>query len=120
MHVNARCGCAVLVVTAALFGFTPATATEMKVVTPNELWALFEVKRFPVYPYEARRARITGSGIFRIYADPDGTIRTVAVMKSTGSQILDLAAAGGLYHSKLKASNKRREIDMPVTFTMAR
>jgi hypothetical protein len=44
----------------------------------------------------------------------------VAVMKSTGSKILDLAAAGGLYQSKLKASNKRREIDMPVTFTMTR
>jgi TonB family protein len=118
--MNARRGCAVLVLMAALFRSTPATATDVKVVTPKELWALFEVKRSPVYPYEARRARITGSGIFRIYANPDGTIRTVAVMKSTGSKILDLAAAGGLYQSKLKASNKRREIDMPVTFTMTR
>jgi TonB family protein len=104
----------------AVYASISARDVETKVVTPPELWSLFEVKKYPVYPYEAMRSRITGSGIFRIYANPDGTIRTVGVMKSTGSQILDLAAAGGLYHCKLKPSNKRREIDMPVTFTTTR
>lgn len=95
-------------------------ATEVKVVTSDELWALFDKKMFPVYPYEARRSRITGSGIYRMYINPDGSVRTVGVMKSTGSKILDLAAAGGLYHCHLKPSVHRREIDMPVTFTMTR
>jgi TonB family protein len=90
---------------------------EIKVVTPKELMAMFDKKMVPVYPYEARRSRMTGSGLFRMYIDPDGNVRTVAVMKSTGSKILDLAAAGGLYHCHAKPG-RRREVDMPVTFKM--
>ena len=96
-----------------------AYAIEVKVVTPRELWALFDKKARPIYPYEARRAYRTGSGIFRMYIDPDGSVRAVAVMKSTGSPILDLAAAGGLYRWHAVPS-RRREVDMPVAFTMTR
>ena len=96
-----------------------AVAVDVKVVTPKELWDLFIKKGIPQYPFEARRARTTGSGIYRMYIEPDGTVRTVGVMKSSGSQILDLAAAGGLYQWRAKPG-KRREIDMPVTFTMTR
>ena len=96
-----------------------AFSVETKVVTPQELWALFPVKAAPLYPYDARRARATGSGIFRMYIEPDGTVRAVGVMKSTGNKDLDLAAAGGLYRWKAFAG-KRREIDMPVAFTMSR
>jgi outer membrane biosynthesis protein TonB len=42
---------------------------------------------------------------------------TSRLMKSTGSPILDLAAAGGLYRWHAKPG-RRREVDMPVTFTM--
>ena len=90
---------------------------EIKVVTPTELWAIFDKKMVPVYPYEARRAHITGAGLFRMYIDPDGNVRTVAVMKSTGSKILDLAAAGGLYRCHAKPG-RRREVDMPVRFML--
>jgi TonB family protein len=108
-------------VAVGLFLLAPAAhGVEMTVVTPPELWSLFAVRKFPVYPYEAMRSRLTGSGIFRMYVNPDGTVRTVAVMKSTGSRILDLAAAGGLYHCRLKPYPKRREIDMPVTFATRR
>jgi len=96
-----------------------ANAIEIKVVTPKELWTLFDRKALPIYPYEARRGRIQGSGIFRMYINLDGSVRTVAVMKSTGSPILDLAAAGGLYRWHAK-SGRRREIDMPVRFTLSR
>lgn len=54
-------------------------AAETKVVTPKELWTLFDKLRIPVYPYEARRARITGSRLFRMYVNPDGSVRTVGV-----------------------------------------
>ena len=122
MSMRLRLRTLLLVFLAAIALSPPAYARDVqaKVVTPQELWSLFEVRRHPIYPYEARRARITGSGIFRMYVNPDGRVRTVGVMKSTGSKILDLAAAGGLYHCKLKPSNKYREIDMPVTFTMTR
>ena len=105
----------------ALIVASPMSAlrAETKVVTPQELWALFPVKAYPIYPYEARRARATGSGIFRMYIEPDGRVRAVGVMKSTGHKQLDLAAAGGLYRWKA-FPGKRREVDMPITFTMTR
>lgn len=96
-----------------------AAAVETKVVTPQELMALFPVKAMPLYPYEARRARATGTGIYRMYIEPDGSVRAVGVMKSTGNKELDLAAAGGLYRWKA-LPGKRREVDMPVTFSMSR
>lgn len=94
-----------------------AHGADTKVVTPKELWALFPVKAYPIYPYEARRARATGSGVFRMYIEPDGRVRAVGVMKSTGNRQLDLAAAGGLYRWKA-FPGKRREVDMPVAFSM--
>ena len=103
---------------AALFAFTPRVlAVESRVVTPQELWSLFEKRPSPFYPYEARRARTTGSGLFRMYVNRDGTVRAVGVMKSTGSKALDLAAAAGLYRSRLKPG-RNREVDIPVAFTM--
>jgi TonB family protein len=106
-------GVAVMTVTCLVSSY----GAEIKVVTPKELWAMFDKKMVPVYPYEARRSHITGSGLFRMYIDPDGHVRTVAVMKSTGSKILDLAAAGALYHCHAKPG-RRREVDMPVGFMM--
>lgn len=94
-------------------------AADTKVVTPAELTSLFVKRGLPQYPYEARRAYQSGTGLFRMYVEPDGQVRTVAVMKSTGSKILDLAAAGGLYQWRAKPYPKRREIDMPVRFSMA-
>lgn len=93
-------------------------AADTKVVTPPELWAMFPTKALPLYPYEARRSRTTGSGLFRMYIEPDGRVRAVGVMKSTGSKVLDLAAAGGLYRWRA-FPGKRREVDMPVTFSMS-
>jgi TonB family protein len=69
------------------------------------------------YPYEARRSHSTGSGIFRVYIRPDGTVKTVGVVRSTGHPELDLAAAAGLYHCLAKPGGSR-EVDMPVAFTM--
>lgn len=96
---------------------TRSLCAETKVVTPDELAALFPVKAYPIYPYNARRARASGSGIFRMYVEPDGRVRAVGVMKSTGNRDLDLAAAGGLYRWKA-FPGKRREVDMPVTFSL--
>ena len=52
-----------------------------------------------------------------MYINADGSVRTVGVMKSTGSPILDLAAAGGLYQWHAKPFRRPREVDMPMTFT---
>ncbi len=71
------------------------------------------------YPREARRLHWSGNGIFRVYVRPNGTVKTVGVVKSTGHPDLDLAAAAGLYHC-LARPGGRREIDMPVSFTLSR
>jgi len=107
----------VLVLTLTMLFCADARGVEFNVVTPQELWALFDKKGIPQYPWEARRSGITGSGIYRMYIDPDGNVRTVGVMKSTGNKFLDIAAAGGLYQWHAIPTGKRREIDMPVTFT---
>ena len=98
--------------------FATQLMAETRVVSNSELWALFDKKMYPVYPYEARRGYIQGKGLYRMYIDPDGSVRAVGVMKSTGSKILDLAAAGGLGHCHLKPRGKPFEIDMPIEFTM--
>lgn len=71
------------------------------------------------YPRIARHQNRSGSGIYRVYINPDGKVRTVGVVRSTGHQDLDLAAAAGLYHSLLKPG-RRRELDLPVTFMLGR
>ncbi len=111
-----------MVAATAVFALTfawpeSAASAETKVVTPPELWAMFPTKALPIYPREAMRARATGTGLFRMYIEPDGRVRAIGVMKSTGNKHLDLAAAGGLYRWKA-FPGKRREVDMPVTFTM--
>ena len=112
MKIVSLCAGLVLVIVAR-----ESSAVDMRVVTPQELWALFDKRGIPQYPYEAKRSRITGSGIFRMYINADGSVRTVGVMKSTGSPILDLAAAGGLYQWHAKPFRRPREVDMPMTFT---
>ncbi len=41
------------------------------------------------YPYEARRQRVAGSGIFMLHFRPDGTVDKVVPVRSTGSPLLD-------------------------------
>ena len=43
----------------------------------------------PSYPYEARRARKTGSGKFLLRFNPAGQVIEVRVVRSTGSDLLD-------------------------------
>ncbi|MDQ2660084.1 MAG: energy transducer TonB, partial [Verrucomicrobiota bacterium] len=51
----------------------------------------------PEYPYEARRQRLTGSGVALLTIDPgSGAVVEVAMAQSTGSSVLDHAAVSGL------------------------
>jgi TonB family protein len=46
----------------------------------------------PDYPVEARRQRLTGSGVFALHITPDGNVERVEILKSIGYPILDQAA----------------------------
>ena len=72
------------------------------------------------YPIEARRARITGSGVFEMRIDPKtGRVKGVLVVQSTGSQILDWAAVRGFSHFRFK-SGAIIAAWAPVKFSLSR
>jgi TonB family protein len=71
----------------------------------------------PVYPDEARRARLTGRGVFWLYLDKStGGVTKIKVAKSTGHDILDQAAWTALVHWRFPSGIDGMVV--PVAFTM--
>ncbi len=102
---------------AALIAVSAEVQGRVTYATSAEVLAMFPKKYTPSYPYEARRARLQGSGVFRMYIDENGVVTQIGVLKSTGHKLLDVNASYGLIHWRAKPG-RRREVDMPVTFTM--
>ena len=72
----------------------------------------------PEYPYEARRARITGNGLAVMTVDPvDGVVTEVMMSVSTGSPMLDNAAIAGFRRWRFKPGTAS-QVKVPITFTM--
>ncbi|PYJ10887.1 MAG: hypothetical protein DMF06_04870 [Verrucomicrobia bacterium] len=72
----------------------------------------------PEYPYEARRQRITGSGIVAITVDPlTGAVTDVSMWQSTGSPYLDNAAMTGFRRWRFKPGMAYK-IKSPITYTL--
>jgi TonB family protein len=46
----------------------------------------------PAYPEEAQKAKTSGSGIYELRINKGGTITSVVIVKSSGSDVLDRAA----------------------------
>ena len=70
------------------------------------------------YPYEARRQKITGSGIVVITVDSgSGSVTNVVMEASTGSQILDNAAITGFRRWRFKPGTVSR-VRSPITYTL--
>src|SRR5438552_14148178 len=76
---------------------SPVPKVEVTVYAPN-----------PQYPPEARQARLSGSGWFRLFFTEAGRVTHVRVIKSTGSKILDAAAVQTLVHWRFKPGLKVR------------
>lgn len=110
--------CLALIIS-TLFVTTSLVATTPKVTYAGyeQVLTMFWKKYLPVYPVEALRRRIQGSGVFRMYIDENGVVTKVGVMKSTGHEILDVSAAAGLSRWGAKPG-RRREVDMPVQFVI--
>lgn len=78
--------------------------------------ALFGPK--PLYPYEARARKLTGSGVCVVTVDPgSGNVTNAEMVQSTGSPILDNSALSAFRRWRFKpgALSKAK---IPVTFTM--
>ena len=72
----------------------------------------------PPYPAEAQAQRLTGNGVYVLHVDPkNGSVRSVAVEKSTGHKILDDAAVTTFTNLRFKPHGVSR-VTIPVTFTI--
>jgi TonB family protein len=72
----------------------------------------------PVYPYEARRQRIIGSGIALLIVDPAvGNVTGVRMTRSCGNIILDNATLDALRRWRFKPGSALN-VEVPITYTL--
>ena len=72
----------------------------------------------PVYPYEARRQRMTGSGIALLTVNQgSGTVTDVLMAQSCGNAILDNSTLDALRKWRFKRGTVTR-IQVPITYTL--
>ncbi len=69
------------------------------------------------YPYEAKRSRMTGSGVATVSVSSSGSVTSVSISKSTGHAVLDNAAISGLRSARFKPGTVPR-VNIPFTFTL--
>ena len=82
-----------------------------------EAKAMFVRTPAPDYPYDARRRREEGTGLFRLHVDERGKVTKVTILKSTGHQALD-AEALKTYKAWLARPGERRKVDVPLRFVL--
>jgi len=69
------------------------------------------------YPYEARRSKVTGSGVIVVSVGPDGSVTEASMGQSTGSSILDNAATSAFRRARFKPGTVPK-VKIPITFTL--
>lgn len=69
------------------------------------------------YPYEARRSKVTGSGVIVVSVGPDGSVTDASMGQSTGSSILDNAATSAFRRARFKPGTVPK-VKIPITFTL--
>jgi len=89
-------------------------------LTGDQMKALMVSRGRIEYPIQARRAGIAGSGVFEMRINPKtGRVKGVRVVQSTGSQMLDWAAARGFNRFRFQ-SGAIVAARAPVTFSLRR
>jgi TonB family C-terminal domain len=72
----------------------------------------------PVYPYEARRQRLTGSGVALLTVDQtSGTVTSVLMMQSCGFAILDNSTLDALRRWRFRPGSVTK-VQVPITYTL--
>jgi TonB family protein len=72
----------------------------------------------PIYPYEARRQGMTGSGIALLSVDPvGGNVTNVRITRSCGSVILDNATLDAFRRWRFKP-DCAPSVEVPITYTL--
>lgn len=72
----------------------------------------------PVYPYEARRQRIVGSGIALLTVDPIvGSVTGARMTQTCGNVVLDNATLDALRRWRFKPGSAL-SVEVPITYTL--
>jgi TonB family protein len=72
----------------------------------------------PVYPYEARRQRVTGSGVALLTIDQtSGTVTNVIMTQSCGNALLDKSTLDAFRRWRFKTGSATR-LQVPITYTL--
>ena len=72
----------------------------------------------PVYPYEARRQRVTGSGIALLTVDrTSGSVTDVRMVQSCGNVILDNSTLDAFRRWRFKPGGVT-QVEVPITYTL--
>ena len=72
----------------------------------------------PVYPYEARRQRVTGAGVALLTVDQTlGTVTDVLMAQSCGNAFLDKSTLDALRRWRFKPGSAAR-VEVPITYTL--
>ena len=92
--------------------FVTATTASLRAVK-----AMVAYAPRPVYPYEARRQRLTGSGVALLTVDrSSGSVTDVIMTQSCGSTILDNSTLDALRRWRFKPASVPR-VRVPITYT---
>ena len=73
----------------------------------------------PQYPYEARRARATGSGKFLLHFDDGGSVTDVDTVTSTGNAILDQTTITAFRRWRSKPGAFPKGCYIPITYNLS-
>lgn len=71
------------------------------------------------YPEEARQTKLSGAGLYELRIDKAGTVANVAILKSSGSVVLDKAATVTFRKWRFKPGTFRA-IRIPVSWSVNR
>ena len=69
------------------------------------------------YPYEARRSKITGSGVIVVSVGSDGSVTDASMGVSCGNAILDNAATSAFRRARFNPGTAPK-VKIPITFTL--
>ena len=72
----------------------------------------------PVYPYEARRQRVTGSGVALLTVDQTlGTVTDALMVQSCGNAFLDNSTLDALRRWRFNPGGVT-QVEVPITYTL--
>jgi TonB family protein len=71
------------------------------------------------YPEEAQLKKLTGSGLYELRINPSGATSSVAVVKSSGSRVLDAAATAAFRKWRFKPG-LLQVVRIPVSWAVNR